>query len=887
MMSQTSVGASGHMSHPFSPMSHPWGLNSPQTHLLQRNAALHNQGMSKSLSWTDGDPSTSTPTHPSHQRRSSPCPSPSSPSSLGGIISPPPPSLRSSVSSYSLGSGKGRKVMPKVDNESLIDLDIDEKDKTTVSVLEEFDPLIEHKEDEDELYWTSRESTNSTSFYDSYDPFSYMADRAAEEISSPTTAEAADEADTDLPALPPKHKKIGIVRPLPEVSAAELSRRKTVARNYENIVKEDATFFKGIGVAKTRSVARDAEVLAFTDMVRQIRSKYEYSNLLTNPGLVLAARLEAKYPESTELKLVVFPKLVNNLLEPSTPVLFTANVLTELDQIIAKVAIELDLNMDNCSDFVLQVQGKAEYLQGGSLDQYEYVHHCYKYDRDVKLTLVHKDLVDRGLARSEEDDIEDSELSYDQISPLDKAKTLSHEDLKTLLEFLQKEAERITNTARTLVNCTEKNVIQSLNPRGMLQAVKAVCAKLGSVETIDLSEALEKFKQACVKYDCMKGNEDPAGKLRPEIVEVVGERYAMVTFKKVASEGFMQNAEDIKHCLKAITEKVYSLIRTYSRTFRVDFSLEEIDTLFPGELKDSSSVKETLLARIGCVHRLNPSWEFLDYRLDLRVYHGTMLIREAHSSTFQKPEHSHQQLHSTVTFNTWIDVKSLPVSIIPLEARLVMNLVGRRKDPENKEADIEMEIGWTAIQMYSIDKHLSQGSYLLALWPMEVTQQIGPAPDSSSHPQADSCPLLSLELLDLGGPVVYPDLDPRLPQSQDTTLDCLDFNTREQLVSLCEQDILTFYKRSTLEREILWEKRFYLRNTPGALPKVLLSVQSWDPDTLKDLYGLLNTWPKPDIADTLQLFLPIFPDSEVRRRAVEWLEEETTDRKQNQTNQSV
>ena len=34
--------------------------------------------------------------------------------------------------------------------------------------------------------------------------------KAAEEISSPTTAEAADEADTDLPALPPKHKKVNI-----------------------------------------------------------------------------------------------------------------------------------------------------------------------------------------------------------------------------------------------------------------------------------------------------------------------------------------------------------------------------------------------------------------------------------------------------------------------------------------------------------------------------------------------------------------------------------------------------------------------------------------------------------------------------------------------------
>ena len=34
---------------------------------------------------------------------------------------------------------------------------------------------------------------------------------------------------------------------------------------------------------------------------------------------------------------------------------------------------------------------------------------------------------------------------------------------------------------------------------------------------------------------------------------------------------------------------------------------------------------------------------------------------------------------------------------------------------------------------------------------------------------------------------------------------------REQLESLCEQDIISFYKRPTLEREILWEKRFYLR----------------------------------------------------------------------------
>ena len=56
-----------------------------------------------------------------------------------------------------------------------------------------------------------------------------------------------------LPVLPDlfshfKILKVGVVRPLAEVSPAKLSRRKTAARNYENVVTRDAaTFFKGIG----------------------------------------------------------------------------------------------------------------------------------------------------------------------------------------------------------------------------------------------------------------------------------------------------------------------------------------------------------------------------------------------------------------------------------------------------------------------------------------------------------------------------------------------------------------------------------------------------------------------------------------------------------------
>ena len=47
-------------------------------------------------------------------------------------------------------------------------------------------------------------------------------------------------------------------------------------------------------------------------------------------------------------------------------------------------------------------------------------------------------------------------------------------------------------------------------------------------------------------------------------------------------------------------------------------------------------------------------------------------------------EHSHQRLRKMVTFNNWIDIKSLGVWSLPLEARLVVCIVGRSRDPENK-----------------------------------------------------------------------------------------------------------------------------------------------------------------------------------------------------------
>lgn len=70
----------------------------------------------------------------------------------------------------------------------------------------------------------------------------------------------------------------------------------------------------------------------------------------------------------------------------------------------------------------------------------------------------------------------------------------------------------------------------------------------------------------------------------------------------------------------------------------------------------------------------------------------------------------------------------------------------------------------------------------------------------------------------------------------------------------------------------MWEKRHYLTEEPAALAKILLVAQSWDWASLADLYWMLHHWKSLTPLEALQLFLPCFPDVQVRRFAVKWFE---------------
>ena len=775
----------------------------------------------------------------------------------------PPPSLVSDRSSTSSNSSKTRQRLSYSqvklrDPSSLIDLDqSDDGNTTTVSILHDFDPLNEtNNEDEEEIYWSSQKSNFSESFYDNNDPFSYMEQQA--ELTGRISEVDDDSVDSPEPPVIPR-RMVGVVRPTSIASEATIQRRSLMVTNYENVVKKDRRIFECIGVERKPAVALDGEVLSFIEMVKTVRSEFRHSDPDTNPGIVTAVKLSASYPPNTEVKLVV------------DEIVFTAAVDSELTVIVAAVLAKQDRE-ERAESFTLKIRGQEEYLVDGQLCQYEYVHQCYKYDQDLHLSLVHSSQLRRELARTSKDDETDQSVDFSQISPLDTLKTLSYNELRILVSTLQKEADRIGVTARTLASCSEKEVMKSLRPKQMLQAVKAVASLLGGVETLELREACDLLCRTCMQFDQAKGNETPDGRLRPEIVEELGEKYAMVTLSRKSDGNFEQFSKEINDCLVNIKNKVEDLIRIYSRTFRVDFELEPPEVLTPVEPRLTTEIRETLLVKISCIHRLDVDWDYLDYRVDCRVYHGTKMIMATLSTPLSSSRKDHQDLHRTVIMDHFVEFQSLDISKIPLEARLVVSVVGRSRLEEKAEELYKYtELGWASLQMFSHDKKLAQGAFILAVWPVEANMQVGPAPDTGSHPKGSKCALVSILLPDLGGPVSFPDQITSLPPQDESSWDQLDRNTKQQLADFCEQDILAFNTRHPQDKEILWDKRYYLRGVAGALPKVLLAARSWDPASLPGLYGLLESWPRPDVIDILQLLLPIFPDVRVRATAVSWL----------------
>ncbi|XP_071051233.1 phosphatidylinositol 4-phosphate 3-kinase C2 domain-containing subunit beta [Onthophagus taurus] len=725
--------------------------------------------------------------------------------------------------------------IPKFSTSNLIDLtpSLDDKNSVRVSILKDFDPLLSGSDGPTRPMSPDSSSEEAASMcesvYDEYDPFDYIySGSGGNSTSEPIYASIASKSDySPTPPLPPRVN-------------STLDRRKV----HKDKDERKTLLFENVRMITLRQATKDADLSAFYKMVLDVRKQFRYNDPNTNMGLVVSPMVAYKYKDATSIKLIVYPHFDGS--DPTQPMSFTCDVTTSVEHVTMQLICGLDA--PQIYQYTLKVWGYNEYLAPTSLlCDYEYVHTCIKLDEDIKLILIPDNKVDKSLARTPQDDA--AQIKLEDILPNEPVLPISYDNLKILLETLENEMKKLETAAEHIDKTDTPSSLPSLQPSGVIQSVKLVVNLMGNLETIDITEALEALRDRC-------------------------NQFLPTTLNDTWSEKPM--SETIKNNCEKIRSSIQGLIDMYCQAFRVDFEWVHRDDFCDSKLS-ITEIQDSVLLRVSAIHRPAPDWKYDNFVVVAQVFHGTRPIGKPVAT---QPCAYLASLYPRILVNTWLDVEDVLVSSLARESRLVLILYGRTlQAPEggDKEAEPQYkqeEIGWASIQFFNYDGLMINGNILLSIWPKEANYLYGPAPSAGTHPDPNH-PVFSIIIA--GVPNCYfPPVTSELLQDEDHgDFNSLDNQTQQMLQDVVEKDML--FKIPSNDREVLWEKRHYLYDIPEALPKVLLAAHCWEWACLPDLHGMLKKWKRLKPVEAIQLLLPNFPDIEVRKLAIRWLQELSSD----------
>ncbi|KAK3877587.1 hypothetical protein Pcinc_017702 [Petrolisthes cinctipes] len=702
------------------------------------------------------------------------------------------------------------------------------------------------------------------SYYEQVDPFEYMHPGASSTRSDPVydiydglVSPGAVGGETfDLPPpLPPRTSARESDTEVQRSPRHKTQKKKVEEKRRESLKFEGHSSPCRIQLRKIPALNADDEAKAFWESIKKRRGEYTWNDHIGNPGLLHSACLEGNVDPTLSVKLTVH-------YQDKKSVSFTCNLDSSVEHVVMHTVCTLELSGES-NDYILKVRGVDDYLSGETtLGEYEYVHSCIKYDKDVVFTLMNADTVKQSYIRTDADDVAIASVRVEELMSAGSGEVVHHETLIIVIDTFETELKNLHKSGVLLIDGTMVQDLPSpMRSIGLRQVVKQLCSLLGKLETTDVTDAITNLVSTCriiqKSQGILDGEEDSRG-------------------QRMLSTGShdSSNPEELKtlllDALSRLATAVNNFLVMYSKAFRVDFTVD-VSSDVTSESRDIREVRDKISVKIQGLHRLEMEWRYDEYFVEAQLFHGSRCIGQ--------PVHTHTKkvtddckFYSKVIFNHWLDLGAR-INTLPKESRLVLTVFGLKVvEAENKVEQpqyIREELGWAALQCFSYKGNLTQGSSLLTLWPMASDRRLGPAPYSSDHPQVHGCPVISVELKDLCGEVIFPEIVPLEPTKLEFS--SLDSNTQQLLSDIIERDIFTFNKGSAEEREILWEKRHYLHEEPFALAKVLLAAHSWDVSCLPDLHSIVKNWSSPTPADALHLLLPCFADSAVRGRAVEWI----------------
>lgn len=166
----------------------------------------------------------------------------------------------------------------------------------------------------------------------------------------------------------------------------------------------------------------------------------------------------------------------------------------------------------------------------------------------------------QAIARTERDDEHDADLLPEHLLPNEVVPIVTYDNMMILIETLEMEIDKLESAAdgvpgRSVVSCS-----------GVVQAVKAICALLGSIDTMEIARCVADLKRICE----VEQKKYSTGASNPEIVSDYGD-YAQVVLRPRSM------LEQIKVKCNELRDAVQELVELYANVFRVAFSVKTPD----------------------------------------------------------------------------------------------------------------------------------------------------------------------------------------------------------------------------------------------------------------------------------------------------------------------
>ncbi|NWT81972.1 P3C2G kinase, partial [Lanius ludovicianus] len=356
----------------------------------------------------------------------------------------------------------------------------------------------------------------------------------------------------------------------------------------------------------------------------------------------------------------------------------------------------------------------------------------------------------------------------------------------------------------------------------VIEAAKAICSVLCFVETRDITDAVRK--------------------LRALVEAQVKVAYSLL----------------IEAAVTELSTAISRLIYVYSSSFDTNFQLASIPK---SPLCTDISLNSQLSFTVCAAHNIPEAWV-----TSYKVFSFSCSLSYAGKTICQVKICKNTPIKRSLFFLAdWNEKVNFPLRIkaLPRETMLTIKLLGVNSTSKNAKV-----LAWTCSPLYAKERFI-HGTVLLsmALCNTLPTTMITPGLCSTETPTSVT---LQIDFPETDLEFIKPEPEERRGDLVEPSQECLKHIAR--LSQICSLLLL-----SEQQRRILWFYRYSCNNQNCSLPLVLGSAPSWDRTTVSEMHALLRSWTFSNSLEALGLLTFSFADQDIRRAAVQQIENVSND----------